>query len=161
LAEAGRYKEEAGAAVFITDAQSMVVGLDENKAVFVRSLHRLLTALREARKKVIIVGPVPEIGHDVPERLAMQQLATEHVAGAQERIAPTYAEFSQRQDFVLKTIKALAAEFGVRFILSHQILCVTGVCKIESQGQPLYTDDNHLSRSAALAMRPMFEPVFR
>lgn len=160
-AEGYRYKEESGEAEFINDARSTTIGPAENRAVFVRGLRRLLAALRDAGKQVIIIGPVPEIGWDVPKWLAMRRLAMQRGVETQEDIAPTYGEFLARQGFVIRTLNALATEYGAKLIFPHEVLCTHDACRIESLRRPLYIDDDHLSRSGALSIQHIFKPAFQ
>jgi peptidoglycan/LPS O-acetylase OafA/YrhL len=153
-AEGLRYKQEPGDTVLLNDVDSRTSSLAENRAVFGRGLIRTLTALREAGKRIIVVGPVPEIGYDVPKALAVQQRN-----GAGRDIAPTLEEFMQRQAFVLPSLSRAAEAFGATLVLPHQVLCDVQHCAIERDGRILYFDDHHLSLAGARLLVPLFAPI--
>ena len=76
-------------------------------------------------------------------------------------IAPTYKEFETRQRHVFAMLDVLAKKFPVNIIWPHEVLCNPRFCQLERDGTPIYTDDNHLTLSAAKALSPIFEPAFR
>jgi hypothetical protein len=152
-AEGQRYKAEPGAPVIIVDAESN--DTEPNRAVFARGLDRTVAALGEARKKVILVGPVPEVGHDVPRLLASGQRPVS------QTIAPTMDEFQQRQVFVLETLRSLGERYDVTLVFPHERLCVNDHCQVHDNGRPLYSDDNHLTTAAARSLSPLFEDGLR
>jgi len=154
-AEGVRYKNESKKKIFITDDLSPEASLGENKAVFVRGLERTLKALRSAGRRVVIVGPVPEPGFNVPRALAMQQRTD-----TRRDIAPRFDEFLERQGFVLRTLEDLANKYDAMLIFPHEVLCDRSTCSVERDGYPMYSDEHHLSRRAAMGIHQIFKPVF-
>ena len=154
-ADGRRYLYEGGADAFVRDADSHDVGLDENRAVFRRGLDRTLAALHEAGKRVVVVGPIPEIGFDVPTTLARNLW---FARGFQ--IEPAHAAFMQRQRFVMDTLRNLQHQFGFQLIRPDEILCNSVHCSVGTDDHPLYCDDNHLSITGARSLRPLFERAF-
>lgn len=69
-AEGDRYENESGAPTFIRDDTSTETSRKENKAVLARALERTVSALQAFQKEVVLVGPTPEIGINVPRSLA-------------------------------------------------------------------------------------------
>ena len=79
-----------------------------NEAVFRRDLDEMVTMLARAGKEVVIVGPVPEVGHPVPWVLA---LAVWH--GRNLDIRPALDEFETRNSVILSVIAEIARQgFG-------------------------------------------------
>ena len=152
--EGVRYQGEAGSVVFIADDQSNQIGFEENRAVFHRGLERTLSELRALGRQVVLVGPVPEVGWNVPQALAMQS----HT-GIQRTIRPTREAFHDRQAFVIETMATLGPAYGATIVLPHESLCSEEPCRIESGGRPLYRDDDHLSQFGARAISSLFEPI--
>ena len=151
-ADGRRYLYEGGADTFVRDADSHDAGLDENRAVFRRGLERTLAALRDAGKHVYIVGPIPEVGFDVPTTLARNLWFQRGF-----QIEPTRGEFMQRQQFVMDTLLDLGARFGFALIRPDHILCDDKRCSVGTDDRPLYVDDNHLSITGARMLQPLFE----
>ena len=154
-AEGRRYKNESKRKILITDDFSPEASLAENRAVFARGLDRTLKALRNAGREVVIVGPVPEPGFHVPRSLAMQQRTD-----TQREIAPTFDEFLERQEFVLRTLDDSAEKYDATVIYPHEALCDRVSCPVVRQGRSLYSDEHHLSRWGAVGIYQIFKPIF-
>ena len=154
-AHGSTYEIEARRNIVIADDESKTPSMAENEMVFVRGLRRSLAALTKAGKRVVIVGPTPEIGWTVPRTLAMQQYTRRYWP-----IAPTYAEYMNRQAFVVRTLIALAAEYGAELIFPHTVLCDEKTCSVREADQILYSDNNHLSFTGADSISRLFEPIF-
>ena len=154
-ADGRRYLNESGADASVRDSQSHEVGLAENRAVFRRGLERTLAALRDAGKRVVVVGPVPEIGFDVPTTLARNLWFKRGF-----EIEPARDAFLARQRFVLDTLNELQHRFAFVLIEPHELLCDAARCSVGTGDRPLYVDDNHLSITGAATLRALFAPVF-
>ena len=92
---------------------------------------RTLSELRALGRQVVLVGPVPEVGWNVPRALAMQS----HT-GIQRTIRPTREAFHDRQAFVIETMATLGPAYGATIVLPHESLCSEELCRIESMGRP-------------------------
>ena len=155
-AEGTRFGQETGPAVVLRNGSN-----DDSRGVFTTGLEQLVAALAAAGKKVTIIGPVPEVGHDVPIALAKARLGKGPAArSAATVLAPDLAAFEARQAFILPTLTALADAVGARVIWPHETLCGDGRCRIENDGRPLYSDDDHLAAWAAVELSEMFAPAF-
>ena len=116
-ADGRMYKQEPGSAMFIGDSTSKSVSFEENKAAFARGLQRTISKLVGVGKEVTIIGPVPEVGWDVPRALAMQKFL-----GVERQISPTRKEFDARQGTVIPVMKAMADEFSIGLVFPHDLL---------------------------------------
>lgn len=152
-AEGTRYGEEERREVFLEDDESRDRSRNENRRVFERTFARTIRELRAGGHRVVVVGPIPEIGRRVPETLAR-----DHMLGASQDIGPTLAAFEARNKFVLGYFQAHADD--AEYVYPHRLLCSPTRCAVAREGKPLYSDDNHLSRFGAQNMRPLFEPLF-
>lgn len=153
--EATRYGYESDDLFVIADEQAPEVAPTTNRAVFRRALDRTLEALRGAGKRVVIVGPVPEIGMDVPKALAIAPTGEGQIESA-----PTTAAFLERQSFVLASFRDAAAASGSGLILPHEALCDAERCDVEREGRILYSDDDHISYAGIAVVQPLFAGLF-
>jgi hypothetical protein len=151
-ADGRRYLAEAGADTFVRDSQSHDASRAENRAVFARGLDRTLTALRDAGRRVIVVGPIPEIGYDVPTTMARNIWFGRGIS-----IEPTIAAFLDRQRFVLETLADAQTRFGFELVQPYLSLCDAERCSVGTQLHPYYADDNHLSLTGAMSLKPLLE----
>jgi peptidoglycan/LPS O-acetylase OafA/YrhL len=152
-AEGSPYKQEAGTQVPLVDASGAPI---ENHAALAAGLESVIARLVTAGKQVWLVGPIPEIGYDVPRTLYLYSLG---IAQSTE-IQPSLKEFDDRQAFVLKLFATMNKKFKVRVVWPHQYLCNSSFCQVQKDGRPLYIDDQHLTRSATISMSEIFDPIF-
>lgn len=133
--------------IFITDAQSQERSAAENKRVFLRALERTVAALGDRR--ITLVAHIPEQRYDVPRALAMKQQFDLRMS------VPVSMAVHQRRQQALRDALAGAKlpSDRVRVLDLGQHLCDQGQCLVQSDGGVLYADDNHLSRTGALAVR--------
>lgn len=153
-AEGTPYKRETGKRVSLFDASGSPA---DNRAALASGLERAVSSLTSAGKQVWLIGPIPEIGYDVPRTLYL------NVRGIHPHpvdIRPTLKEFESRQAFVLTLFAKLADKYRLSVIWPHKFLCGNKFCEVQENGYPLYVDDQHLTRSAALSMVPIFRPIF-
>ena len=127
-----------------------------NHPALAASLEQTVSALLAAGKRVWLVGPVPEIGYDVPRFVHLRALG--FAAGLE--IAPTLAEFRDRQGFTRALLDDLARRHPIGAIWPHQVLCDNDRCAIARDGHLLYSDDDHLSVFGAQSIAAVFSPIF-
>ena len=142
--------------IYLNDDQSREVSFAENGHVFERALLRTVAALRNEGRRVVIIGPWPEPGLRVPEMLARARLF-----GASPEIGPTREEFLARQKRVFDAFAKAAEELVAEIMPTHEFFCAEARCKVALNGEPLYWDDDHLSRLGAARLQPLFASIFR
>jgi peptidoglycan/LPS O-acetylase OafA/YrhL len=152
-AEGSPYKHEAGKRVSLADASGVPL---DNHAALTAGLERVVAKLTGAGKQVWLVGPIPEIGYNVPRTLYFDSLGVPRSI----HIQPTRKEFDERESFVLALFARIAEKYNVRAVWPHQYLCDARLCQVQKEGRPLYVDDQHLTRSAAKSMSAIFDPIF-
>ena len=157
-AEGTRYKREDRKPSFVRigTAEDMHSDAPNNRASFVKGMERTLALLSAAGKKIWLIGPVPEVGYDVPKSIYLDKLG---FGGAMD-IRPTHDEFNLRQQFVVSSFHQFAKTYPVKIIWPHEALCDPTKCDVQRGGRPLYSDDNHLSPSGNRAIASIFKPVF-
>lgn len=107
-----------------------------------------ITSYLEAGKKVTLVYPIPEVGWAVPEFIAKQTLF-----GDKDFVRSTsYALFKERNKIAFETLDAIPDQENLTRVYPDKILCNTHLsdrCVFVLNGEPLYFDDNHLSKPGA------------
>lgn len=112
-----------------------------------------LAALRDAGKVVIVLGPVPDPGFNVLDRVAMRYWK-EGGPGAPMTIpAKAALDYGAPTREILATA---AAQAGAVWIDPAPLFCVPGgVCTLTDAGRSLYFDDNHLAKAGAARVVPL------
>jgi len=123
----------------IEDEQSEELGPEENRRVFNRSLKSTVDQLRAAKKTVVIVGGVPEIGWDVPTILA---LSAQHQVTLPQ--PPSRRETEEKYAVVDRVLSGMAERDGVTYVPVWSLLCPEH-CLITEDDRAIYSDENHLS----------------
>jgi hypothetical protein len=152
-AEGQPYRGETGNSVSLTDASGTPM---DNHAALAAGLEAAVAKLTSAGKRVWLIGPIPEIGYNVPRTLYFDLKGIPRST----KLRPTIEDFNNRETFVLKLLPEIAKKYHVSVIWPHQFLCDEQFCEVQKDGRPLYIDEGHLARSAAISMSAMFDPVF-
>jgi peptidoglycan/LPS O-acetylase OafA/YrhL len=139
--------------LYLTDDKSTQRSYEENRRVMKRGFDRTLHALR--KKRVFIVGFIPEQRVNAPRTVAMQRYLGSDIDLSVER-----SVFDSRQRFARQLIQEAARRPNVTLIDVGQYLCDSKRCAIQKDNSLLYVDDNHLSRTAAISLRYVFSSVF-
>ena len=153
--EASRYGFESGPVPSFSDTRKAGAGDAELIGL---ALADTLSALAPLPLRVVIVGPVPEVGWHVPYVLAQQSrfgALLDDVA-----IAPSRADFMARNGQTLALLERVAGEYGVPVLYPDRWLCGETRCAVTVDGQPLYYDTDHLTTLGAGLLRNMLRPSF-
>ena len=126
-------------------------------AQFQAGLERMILRLRIAGKRVVIVGPVPEAGWNVPDYLWKSQRF-----GNAAPPTTSLLRFQNRHVRDLKMLSELAQYKNVVVVYPHHMLCQISMerCSTVAGFGPLYYDDDHLSRAGAQSISRYFERQF-
>lgn len=117
----------------------------ENKEVFERTLIATIQHLREAKKNVVVVTPVPEFHLPV-----LKSVVKIRLFGLEPSLVPQVSmeEYRARNAEVLKVFERLT---DVRFVDSTRYFCGGGVCRsTDGMGRPLFSDTNHVTQYGAM-----------
>jgi peptidoglycan/LPS O-acetylase OafA/YrhL len=117
-------------------------------APFRQAIAQTLDRLQTAGIDVVIVGPVPEIGWNVPSVLAAKEWRKQPMPEG-----PSLADFMSSQRKIMPMLRELEPD-AVHIIYPHQVLC-RSICLVQLNGQILYRDNEHLTTQGANLLRPM------
>jgi peptidoglycan/LPS O-acetylase OafA/YrhL len=108
------------------------------------ALQETITWLQDKQLNVVLIGPVPEVGINVPETLAKLVIRNSSLD-----IRPSVSTFLERQNRVMDVLGNVEKSHKVSVIYPHEWLCSESLCEILKDGYPLYFDDDHLSTHGA------------
>jgi hypothetical protein len=129
----------------------------EVRSSFAALLSGTVEKLKKAGKRVVLVYPVPETAHNVP-----QTLAREVIRGRSplDYRMPAEKVFYGRQQPVLAIFDALPEGPEMIRIKPHEVLVRDNCIRLMDENDVLYNDDQHLSIEGARFIMPLFNPVF-
>jgi len=152
FAEGSRFGEDRPK-LSLSDDLTVEPGPAENRRVLARGFERSLGAL--APRRIVIIGFMPEQPASPPRAIAMaRQLGLGDIVGVDR------ATYEQRQGHAHALIDPLALRADVSVIDLGPALCDADRCPGERDGVVLYSDDNHISRSGAVAIKSTLAPIF-
>jgi len=151
-----RYKNESGKSISLVDLKADASASADNAVLFERGLQRTITALQELGKNIVLVTQVPEVGHDVPSASYAARLTGRDV---NMMIAPTTAEYRERNAAASRVFEALRTDSAVTIIDPSQLLCDAQNCRVVLDATPLYRDDHHLSLRGCVLISHLFDKL--
>jgi len=119
--------------------------LDE---IFVRT-DETLRSLLDAGQKIALIYSVPEVGWNVPRLLARSELMASPITGD---VSTSHEVFKQRAAKGYEMLDNIGDHPNLIRIFPEEVLCSSvkdGRCMATLNKQPLYVDDDHLSRLGA------------
>jgi hypothetical protein len=119
--------------------------------VFRRQFHLTLERLRQSGKSLVLWEPLPAARKSVPKALAWSL-----IKGRDPEVATTKQEHERKFRF-MKDAVAGNRELLKATISPATLLCPTHECMVESNGVPLYYDNNHPSRSSSAFFAKLIE----
>ena len=126
---------------------------------FAESLGALVQQLRDSGHRVWLVKEVPLQEFSPPYRLSRLAM----LGRPTDKEGMPLAEHLQRQAYISSVFERIAAaDPGVKVMDPAPKLCsANDWCRVELDGQSLYTDDNHLSAVGSRYVEAFLEPLFK
>lgn len=155
--EETRYKQEEGAAPYLTDALNELPDSANGEELFTLGLERTIQTIKGMGRDIVIIAPAPEIGYDVP---SANFIASRTGRDINQIIAPTIDEYLNRNKKTFAIFKSFEERYGIQIIEPWKLLCQDGICRAAIDGIPLYNDDDHLSVFASEMISDIFNPLF-
>lgn len=130
----------------------------DNAALIEAGLARYVDALAARGRRVVLVGPVPEVGYRLP--LDMARRLTMGLLPRPERTATEHQARTERTEALLRRIAARSPK--VHYIPLADLFCDAQGCRSrKADGTPFYIDDDHITRSTALTLlRPRLDRIW-
>lgn len=126
---------------FFVDYESRDTSRAESLQAFERSMSRTLAKINDLDVNVIIIGPSPGAGFDVPRALALADL---NGIDRSATVATSSVREVQMQVDVL--IRSVTNGFeNVSYVPIWDVFCPLESCSITIGNTPLYSDSGHLS----------------
>ncbi|MDV7141162.1 acyltransferase family protein [Tropicimonas sp. TH_r6] len=153
--EGTRFGEEAGTDVRLARLADRTRAAPLGNADLVETaLGETIADLRDESRRVLILGPVPEPGWNVPLRLAKSALAL----GPLPPAPLNWQDYLARAGRTERMLDRLAQVDNQVTHAPLSVLLCGATCRVsDAQGIPIYSDDDHLTRSASetLLGRPL------
>jgi peptidoglycan/LPS O-acetylase OafA/YrhL len=151
--EGTRYRGEAGKDVRLgwRGTSAAHPGNSENASLVEAGLNTTVAKIRETGRRVVLLGPVPEIGRNVPTASARKSLLPWLPAASVTR-----QDFEARAGRTEQLLRRVADTHNdVEYLRLSDLFCGKTRCRTTNgTGQPLYIDDDHISRIAATELLP-------
>jgi hypothetical protein len=126
--------------------------LDGRARQYEREMVKTMCALTAGGVRVHALLPVPEMGRNVPMALAKSRL----LHGRDAVIEISTRQYEERNGVVLGALDRARRECGIHLIDPRPYLCSKRSCSGIRDGNPLYSDDNHLNEPGNVAVKPAF-----
>lgn len=123
---------------------------------FSKSLRSTVQRIRATGRRVIILGPVPELPVDLPNAMIKARMQHQSSAIELERTA-----FNERETKVLGLLSRLAAEGQATVFYPHELFCNASACVTTKSGLPLYHDHDHLGSYGVKLITPILEQALQ
>lgn len=149
--EASRYGLNRASGLYIMDAEHPEPSLENTREAVRDGLARFIEAL--GRKRIQIVAFIPEQMTDVPRAMGVARLL-----GREANIAVPRRIYDERQENARRALSELAETYGLDLLDMGTVMCSRDICPASRDGQPLYVDDNHVSRAVATGFGGLFVP---
>jgi peptidoglycan/LPS O-acetylase OafA/YrhL len=139
----------------LSTSQNLRLSRDDSVKLFEASFAASLEHLHRKGKRIYVWEPLPGARHDVPVALAKaarQGIPADVELGREEY----FKEF----DFFFRSLEANRGAVAQSFSPSA-VLCGSGKCSVEANGNPLYFDNAHVTKSSADFWAAMLTDQYR
>ncbi len=140
-----------------TDRSKRRLDRAEQHRLVTEQLQSTIDRLLNRDRKVILVYPIPEQHGAVPETLVKRLRAGLSPA---DYYLP-WEEYCRRHAAVIQDFDSLRNSERFIRVRPSRALCREGRCLSFLDGRPLYLDDQHLSVTGSLLLKPLFEAAMR
>ena len=150
-----RFQSEPGDTVYIRDAATSTLSLDENVRVFNNAFERTLSALSRLGRRVTIVEQVPEAALSIPQAAARKLML-----GRRLELRPAVSDYIERQKLVTTLFNDTRYAASLEVIRPQARLCGDEYCEVMHDGVPIYWDSSHLTATHARRLSNVFDSLW-
>ncbi|MDH5231699.1 MAG: acyltransferase [Gammaproteobacteria bacterium] len=152
-----RYKHEGGRSVKLIDLEEKLIQTKNNLDLVDLGLRRTIEKITQLGKRVVLIGPTPEIGYYAPSAYVLAKLTGRDL---NQLIAPTLEEFNARAQSMNTIIEHIEKDYEIAVVQPADLLCNHERC-IAAKGEFLmYRDNNHLSTYGAKSLEILLSNIF-
>ena len=128
---------------------------DAKYKAFSENLNKTICEISK-QSNVFIVMTIPEQGKNIPQFMARNIILKKE----NEDLSISYKEYLHRSARINSVLKMVAYSCGAKVLSPADILCKSGKCVSQHNGQPIYTDGDHLNAHGNKLLAPMFREAF-
>jgi peptidoglycan/LPS O-acetylase OafA/YrhL len=122
-----------------------------------RDVVQQICKLKTLNRTPILIGPVPSPNYDVPRQWGRMELKQREII---DSMVFPHASSRDVENIFHTLIERIETSCGaVRYIMPSQTYCEKGNCYAVKNGNALFVDNAHLSRTGALMMHDQLEAV--
>ena len=123
----------------------------DNSDLFEAGLRHTLSELKQPGRRIVILGPTPEVAFDVPREFARAELLQRNLPRSLS--TATHHQRTAKTEAILRRIAQSHPD--VEYISLTEAFCDDTTCDlIGTDGLPLFTDDDHITATAARERLP-------
>jgi peptidoglycan/LPS O-acetylase OafA/YrhL len=150
--------QDKARSALVTDSYTYAVSTEQAQHLFAEHLTEMLQQLTREGRQIYVMKQVPE-QLDFDSRTAFYDAVhTGQVLQLKGVAASTSAIYLAPSNTVINSVTDIS---GVHLLDPSTILCAQSVyCELQSDGNLLYEDENHLNDVGAKLLGPLFAPIF-
>jgi|GEM_PF-3044847 len=99
---------------------------------------------------------IPEVGENIPSAAARAIILNRNI-----EFRPSVKEYTDRQAFVTEVFDKSKDRYNLTFIHPDEKMCGDEYCAVFDEDIPIYFDDDHITRTYALKLSYLFDPIFQ
>ncbi len=135
----------------IQDGNIQYIPESEKRAIVKQKTIEAINRYLQLDKKVILIYPIPEMGWNIPNRLAKQSFFNDSQLSA-ESASISYDNYLSRNKEVIRLLDGLGNDKNLIRVYPDKLFCNTYIkqrCTAMINGMPIYFDDDHLNTVGA------------
>lgn len=140
--------------------------ISDQKALFNEAALSTLAELSNSFERIFVLRQVPEIPN-YNSRIVARKIAHGHLPSHTEGSKSTAVMFSLTRATIAKRtasserpFKARSTDGTITWLDPRDTFCSQDRCSAMQGGRSFYFDNNHITNTAALTLRKLFDPVF-
>jgi len=155
-AEGEQYKNAKGRKIILQEKQNQSQLMMSNHLVFERAFIRTMEVLQKLGLNIFILNQTPD------SNWSAKELALAQVMHPATELVLYKSEYENRLSFVNQVFNKHQETYGFTLISPSEIMCDDEKCQIIDQnGVSIYRDNAHITRSFSVAIKQIFNPLFK